>query len=227
MTLHLFCPQCDTYLGHRHTCACGWARPQGVTHPGQPLWQAHLPGAPTGPFRLAPRGDGMWVGYGSRDGRVGGLAAVDLTSGTLRWQYEVAAPVTGGAVKVKTRLALFGDAQGRLHALRPAAGRPAWAQPLSLDGGITAPPLVRDVRAYVGTSRGTLACVDWRNGRRVWEVALPRQPRRPRPRIAAAPVWARGGYGSARMTVTFTCATRIAVSCPIFTMLGNVSARCR
>ena len=192
MTIHLFCPQCRTYLGRQTACPCGWTRPESVTHPGQPCWQAQLPASVVGPILLTPQGKAALVGYGSRSGEVGGLACVELESGKVRWQHDVGASVEGGAALARGRIVLFGDTQGRLHGLYLTSGLPAW-EPLSLDGPITAAPLVmQEVRACAGTARGTLYCLDWRTGRQVWHTTLPRQPRRPRPRIAARPAWAEG-----------------------------------
>lgn len=192
MCVHLFCPQCQTYLGRRDACCCGWARPESVALSGRPCWQAQLPASIVGPILLTPQGEAALVGYGARSGEVGGLACVELDGGEVRWQHEVGAAVEGGAALGKNRVALFGDRQGRLHGLRLTDGQPAW-EPPSLDGPITTAPLVaQGIRAYVGTARGTLYCLDWRTGREVWHKTLPRRPRRPRPRIAARPAWVEG-----------------------------------
>lgn len=191
MPIHLFCPQCQAYLGQSNTCRCGWMRSKRVTHPDPPRWQVQLPASIVGPILLTPRQESALVGYGSRGGQIGGLACIALDNGAIRWQKDVGASVSGGAAIAHKRIVLFGDMQGRLHGLHLNDGQPAWDY-LSLDGPVTTAPIVAEVRAYVGTAQGTLYCLDWRNGHEVWHTTIPRRHRRPRPRIAARPVWARG-----------------------------------
>lgn len=192
MEIRLFCPECKGYLSKHAACSCGWARPQSVNNPLEPVWRVQLPASVVGTLLFTPPGDCALVGYGSCSGAVGGLASVALEDGGFRWRIDVGASVEGGAALARRRLVLFGDTQGRLHSLRFRDGQPAWP-PVRLDGAVTAAPLIaQQVRAFIGTARGNVYCLDWRNGRQLWRTTLPQQPRRPRPRVAGRPVWAEG-----------------------------------
>ncbi|GAB4570377.1 MAG: hypothetical protein Kow0047_23970 [Anaerolineae bacterium] len=217
MTL-LFCPHCGCYLPAGMAClACGRerSRVETPTAPGQPIWQARVPGAAAARLTLAHL-DGRPVlavpwGHLARRGDPrptgGGVALLDVAEGTVIWEREVGLPVTGGAAVAGDVLVVaagepgFGGGRGRVIALDLRSGEERWAyDPGAAVRGV---PVVDDVRVYFTADDGALHCLDVRNGQPVppfpvavteAPVPLPASPVLMR-RRGAAPAILVGTYG--------------------------------
>lgn len=183
MTPILFCPN-GHYVGLKPSCSfCNWTRPDSLTstEPGRPAWFATL----GQPFmsRSVLWNRQLLLTYGARGGVTGGMVALGADDGREIWRYDVGACVEGG-VALYEHLAIFGDENGRLHAVDLASKQAAW-EPVRLEGGIRVAPLVDEVRAYTVTDRGMVVCVDARSGRVIGHYSLP--AKRGFTRIASTP----------------------------------------
>lgn len=123
---------------------------------GQVRWRFSGEGAGIWERSLAVDGDTVWVGV-----RGGGLAALRLTDGTLRWQQPLDGEVlvhplvTADTVYVAVSAArpdgtLLPEEQARLVALNRADGRVRWVQ--RLDAYALQTPFVQGDRLWVGGS---------------------------------------------------------------------------
>ncbi len=103
----------------------------------------------------------------------------------LRWHFSDTGRVSGPILALpKTRLAIFGDAGGDLHALDLETGRRRWRWRLA--EGFHHPPLASRSRLYAATEANTLYCHDEKGGGERWRAALPGRPAAPPIRVAGA-----------------------------------------
>jgi outer membrane protein assembly factor BamB len=101
--------------------------------------------------------------------------ALQAGSGEPAWDpLPTERPVNHAAVGVEgTPLLLVGDLGGTLYAVNGKTGKLSWKLAVGEEGeGVRSPPAVFPARgwAFVGTSRGALVKVDFRNGQKVWRV---------------------------------------------------------
>lgn len=83
----------------------------------------------------------------------------------LRWSFESGGAINGGAAIVGGR-AYVGDANGKVHALGLADGKPAWT--FATDSAIEATPLVLDGVVYIGAADGRFYALDAATGAKKW-----------------------------------------------------------
>jgi outer membrane protein assembly factor BamB len=123
-----------------------------------------LPGAVLGP--AASAGDTVVTTWD--DGAAAGVAAVDATSGTVRWQRPVGADgVSSPAIADGSAIVVTGDARAIAFALD--TGRSRWARPMSGAGAPEVAPFVaRDV--IVADRLGGVVAVAPGDGTERWRL---------------------------------------------------------
>lgn len=132
-------------------------------------------------------------------GPAGGLYALDVDSGCIRWerQLEVAvrSPLVLGASEVGERLVFFGDETGVVHAVDAISGESRWSREMDPHPAalITAAPKFHEGRLYVPVSslevldaanplygcctfRGSLAALDASTGELLWQTYTTEPP---------------------------------------------------
>jgi polyvinyl alcohol dehydrogenase (cytochrome) len=152
---------------------------------------------------------------GSQTGYVYGLNA---STGCIYWSFRAAggvrtAPVFGGARGHAT--VWFGDMKGNTYAVDARTGRQIWKANLDPHVGarITAAPVLHGGVLYVAVSsfeevlatganyqcctfRGSVAALDARTGRKIWQTyIIPETPRPTRKSSAGTQLWAPAGGG--------------------------------
>jgi outer membrane protein assembly factor BamB len=106
-------------------------------------------------------------------GDAGGLIALDLATGAIRWRATTPYPVTAAAaIDGDSVLATLGDGEVRAYAL--ADGTPRWEHAIatgvdSLAASLWAPPAIADGVVYAGVE-GRFAALDVATGEPVWSV---------------------------------------------------------
>ena len=149
---------------------------------GAPAWQS-----PVGQYVHSHpliAGDKLIFTYGWRGQYVGGALVLDRSSLQELWRCEVNSCVEGGAALYENS-AVFGDAQGRIYAMRlDGAARPV--QLNMIDGAIRSAPLICERRMYVTTQEGMIACLDARSGTIVRQKRV--EGEKAPARIASTPV---------------------------------------
>lgn len=98
---------------------------------------------------------GDTVYAGSLDNK---LHAVNAQSGAQKWEFAAQGWIWDGPVMFDSTL-YFGDLSGNFYALR-LDGTPVWNQPLKLEGGIRAQPLVTEDTIYIATQARALYAID-------------------------------------------------------------------
>ncbi|PYT22178.1 MAG: PQQ-dependent dehydrogenase, methanol/ethanol family [Acidobacteria bacterium] len=73
------------------------------------------------------------------DKRVGGVLAIDPTTGDTRWRYDMVSPQSAGMLATAGGLVFTGDGQGYVVAMDARTGKPLWH--FQTGGGIIAPPI--------------------------------------------------------------------------------------
>ena len=118
---------------------------------GSKLWtfqsNALMPGTP------AVYGDTVYAG--SLDNQV---YAIQADAGTQKWAFDAQGWVWDGPILFDNIL-YFGTLNGDFYALS-RAGTPVWEQPLKLEGGIRAQPLVTQDVIYVATQARKLYAIE-------------------------------------------------------------------
>jgi len=97
------------------------------------------------------------------------LYAVDLESGTLKWQYPADAPLNATIIGQPVEgegLVYIGASNGNVLALDIATGSLRWV--FTADSAPTARPILDEGVLYVGTGRGELYALNARNGEPLW-----------------------------------------------------------
>jgi uncharacterized protein (TIGR03382 family) len=106
-------------------------------------------------------------------GDAGGLTALDVATGAIRWRATTPYPVTAAAaIDGDTVVATLGDGEVRAYAL--ADGTPRWNQAIatgvdSLAASLWAPPAIADGVVYAGV-QGRFAALDVATGEPRWTV---------------------------------------------------------
>ncbi len=126
-------------------------------------WQVNLKG-PVGGWSPVVVDGSVYLGDEG-----GFVTAVDESTGTVRWQQDVGAPINSGA-SVADGMVLLGDDAGVLHALDAATGTAVWTY--HADGPIRGATAIVDGIAYVGSLGGHLAAFDVANGRPRWPAPV-------------------------------------------------------
>jgi outer membrane protein assembly factor BamB len=127
---------------------------------GQELWRADLPGPALGGGVLSVSGDTLYAGWATDDG--GGVAAIDLADGAVRWEVE-----TGGLPGFAERVWLSDGRviapsfEGPIVALDSRDGAELWrAAPGRRVGAVT----VADGRVWQLNADSHVAVLDARSG---------------------------------------------------------------
>jgi outer membrane protein assembly factor BamB len=93
------------------------------------------------------------VYVGDKEGR---FSALDLASGSLRWQFTAGAPIAGTPV-VADGIVYFGCADGNLYALDAATGTERWRY--AADAAVESPPAIGDFVVIFCDVYGTMYAV--------------------------------------------------------------------
>lgn len=125
-------------------------------------------------------------------GNNGTLYGLDLQTGTAMWQFStqnVDVSVRGAAkpLHLDEQTALFGTADGRIHAINPASGTPLWTRRVGMATGgsavermsdVDGTPLVVGQHLYVTSFSGQLAAFDMSTGRPIFvgEISSTKSP---------------------------------------------------
>lgn len=125
-------------------------------------------------------------------GNNGTLYGLDLQTGTAMWQFStqnVDVSVRGAAkpLHLDEQTALFGTADGRIHAINPASGTPLWTRRVGMATGgsavermsdVDGTPLVVGRHLYVTSFSGQLAAFDMSTGRPIFvgEISSTKSP---------------------------------------------------
>jgi eukaryotic-like serine/threonine-protein kinase len=107
--------------------------------------------------------DGV-VYVGAMDGF---LYAIDLASGTLRWQYQAAGPIQESSPCVHGGMVYVGDLNGVVHAVDTSTGKARWT--FKTDGEIKSSPNVVGDRVYIGSYDQCLYSLSTASGSLVWK----------------------------------------------------------
>ncbi len=94
------------------------------------------------------------VFFGSQDG---GLYALDLASGKLRWRYDTNAAIGESSPCVYSGMVFVGDLNGILHAVDSVSGKPRWT--FKTEGELKSSPVASGNRVYIGSYDQNLYCV--------------------------------------------------------------------
>ena len=116
----------------------------------------------------SPRADGNLCVVGTYAGRV---LAVEMKSGELKWEGRTGGRIASSPCLVED-LAIIGSNDSRVHAFNLTSGEKAWT--FATRGAVraTAEPAGSN-RVVVGSTDGTLYCLDTKTGRAVWKRAAP------------------------------------------------------
>lgn len=120
-------------------------------------------------------------------GNNGTLYGLDLQTGTAMWQFStqnVDVSVRGAAkpLYLDEQTALFGTADGRIHAINPVSGTPLWTRRVGMATGgsavermsdVDGTPLVVGQHLYVTSFSGQLAAFDMSTGRPMFVGEIP------------------------------------------------------
>ncbi len=126
---------------------------------------------------LAADRDTAWLGFLD-----GGVAAVALPGGAVRWRFRAGAAVLSGPTVDGDQL-LFGSHDGGLYALDRKSGKLRWR--FAAGGYVLAPPVVAGGRVLGGSFDGQIFALDRASGEPAWSVQVP-------PPAALAPLAAGG-----------------------------------
>jgi len=102
----------------------------------------------------------VFIGSGA-----GTMFAVEASSGKTRWQVGGNGPIVGAAASPGR--VVFTSADGKLHSLNAADGKPHWAA-ADLAGPVKAPPIIVGSVAFAGTLTGEVKGVDLQAGTVAW-----------------------------------------------------------
>lgn len=143
------------------------------------LWQKALPSSSLAPALV---GDNKAI-ISANDGVI---YALDLQTGEQVWQFSTQTPnvsVRGAAkpLRLDSDVALFGMADGRIHAISVATGRPFWTRRIGQAVGgsqvhrmsdVDGQPLVVGTHLYVASYSGQLAGFDMTTGQTMFVSPL-------------------------------------------------------
>jgi outer membrane protein assembly factor BamB len=101
----------------------------------------------------------------------GGLVALDLATGTLRWRYLTPAPAVGAAA-IADGIVVVATKNGEVHAVALVDGQPLWRRDVAhglsaLAASLWAPPVIAADHVFVAVP-GRLTALDLPSGRPVW-----------------------------------------------------------
>jgi alcohol dehydrogenase (cytochrome c) len=103
--------------------------------------------------------EGQWyqgsVFTGDGHFNTGAIIAVDPSTGTTKWRWEMVAPPTAGLLSTAGGLVFSGDRDGYVFALDASTGKPLWHKPLG--GSVGTPPITwaRNGRQYLTVAAGS------------------------------------------------------------------------
>lgn len=146
---------------------------------GGVAWEKQLPSSSLAPALIG----GGRVMVSANDGVI---YALDATSGASVWQFSTQNPsvsVRGAAtpISLDARTALFGTADGRIHAINPELGTPLWTRRVGRAVGgsqvhrmsdVDGTPLVVGQYLYVPSYSGQLTGFDMSTGRTLFTSEL-------------------------------------------------------
>lgn len=143
-----------------------------------------------GSFRLVPEEPASGI-----------LSAIDPTTGEIRWQRAVPAPMTGGALSTAGGLLFIGQGTGTLDAFDAATGELLWQ--FNAGAGVSGSPVTYQIDGvqYIAVAAGGHYQLDTPRGNAV--IAFTLNERRPKPALATygEPRYPRRGpaiFGAAR-----------------------------
>lgn len=101
----------------------------------------------------------------------GRLRAIDLATGAIRWEHQLSATdVYLAAPAIGDSEVVFGASDGIVRSVSIDDGSLRWRADVS--AAVTAPPVLTDRVAYVGTMEGKLIALDRGDGSATWEKEL-------------------------------------------------------
>ena len=123
------------------------------------------------------REDGSVVSYAStQEGkeRSGTLSAVNLQSGTIRWQVKTDEPLLGGVLATAGGLVFSGIGGRRIGAFDSSNGAQLWSA--QLDAGVNAPPITYSIDGtqYIAVAAGGNSLFGFPTGDTIAVFALPK-----------------------------------------------------
>ncbi|MDA0874902.1 MAG: PQQ-binding-like beta-propeller repeat protein, partial [Bacteroidetes bacterium] len=127
------------------------------------VWEKVLPA----PVHVSPAADqDLMVVTTTR----GSVHALDVSSGTEVWTFEVASHVRLGAPALGADAVYAGATDGRIRSLDRETGKEKWST--AFDDVITAPPLLAGSTLFVGTLGSELFALDASSGNVLWSTEL-------------------------------------------------------
>lgn len=103
----------------------------------------------------------------------GTLSAIDITTGSIRWQQKTDEPLVGGTLATAGGLVFTGEGNGDFSAFNSRTGARLWT--FNCGAGVNAPPITYEVegRQYVAVAAGGSKIWGYRQGGAVVVFALP------------------------------------------------------
>lgn len=94
----------------------------------------------------------------------GNLRSVDLSTGKLRWTYEVVDPLIGGVATIGKNTVYYEDHRGHCHAVNALDGKMRWSHNIDTEVYVSASTAVNDKVVCVSSKDGTVVCLDRTDG---------------------------------------------------------------
>jgi outer membrane protein assembly factor BamB len=149
------------------------AAPGELTFPLVHAWTTAIGGHS---HQAPPVTDGRFVYVTATDladGKTGGVVALDLATGAVRWRVVTAVPVRG-APGVEAGIVVFSQTDGAVRAVDASTGEPRWSVDLhdgidSTESSLWAAPAIYGGFVYVGTQR-RLVSIELATGVVEWSV---------------------------------------------------------
>jgi outer membrane protein assembly factor BamB len=98
------------------------------------------------------------------------ILALDATTGTLLWDFEVGNSVWGQPA-YKDGVLFVAVLDKRVYAIDGESGEPVWSEPATLEGAIASRPIVDSDLVYVTSFDGQLHALSLSSGELVWSAS--------------------------------------------------------
>jgi outer membrane protein assembly factor BamB len=159
---------------------------------GRLLWKTRIGAATNASEGSVPAYYDGKLFVGSNNGVMRALSAVN---GSVLWEFSAGpSEFAFSSPAIWRDRIVFSGGDGCLYSLTPD-GKLAWRANLTADPDGLGEPAILDDRVVVGTWKGRLHCVDFRNGSEVWNISLNGS-------VQGAPALAAEGYAFVPATVS-------------------------
>ncbi|MFO0825235.1 MAG: PQQ-binding-like beta-propeller repeat protein [Gemmataceae bacterium] len=145
---------------------------------GETLWKRELALNPWGGATVA--GDlalvpGSSIGYYLKElkGAKGSVTALDLKTGDVKWQKDIATGGVVGCIAVSDGLAVCTATDGKVRAFKVADGERAWLYDCKMP--TFAPPAIAGGVVYAADLNGIVHAIDLKTGNAKWTLAAAKE----------------------------------------------------